>query len=189
MGPSRTIREAYRQRTGNEGAIQASGNWNDMAFRHEWPARARAWDQHQQVVYQAAIEGAIRTKARDWARRRDERLEAEYQLGRQLIERATTISKFPAAQQTVSADGKTTIINPIDTEDLRKAAVIGTAGSALARGAIEAALAIDASKEKLPDPVREAAAREKAMERLEAWRAEWRAKILAQPTAPPTATD
>jgi hypothetical protein len=43
----RSIRAAYRQKTGNENARQASGDWNALAIRWRWVERVLAWDDEQ----------------------------------------------------------------------------------------------------------------------------------------------
>ncbi len=63
LGPRRSIRGAYRQRSGNEGATgngQASGCWNAWARAYRWRERAEEWDRHVDREARLAHVDAVR---------------------------------------------------------------------------------------------------------------------------------
>lgn len=133
LGPDRSMAVAYRQRTGKDQAKQASGVWNGWAKRFDWPSRARAYDAYQEQLRQRSVDLETIQQARKWAARREQHLDAMYELGRSFISQARTLALMPVVQKTVEQDGRVTIYEAVDTSDLRRAAAVATLGDEMVR--------------------------------------------------------
>ena len=103
----------------------------------DWVDRVSAWDGHRDALRRDETTRQDALRRDRWNERRDELLEREHEIGEQLLRQAALISRFPIARTVVTADGTT--IEPIAAADVRRAGVIAHEGSALCRGAIEAA--------------------------------------------------
>jgi hypothetical protein len=137
LGPSRSVVEAFRQRTGKEQAKQASGQWNDWAARFDWSDRTRAWDDRQEAIRRRAEEKAAAERAEIWAKRRGVLDERTWTAAELLARRAQDLATFPVSRKTVHDGGKVTTIEPLDGTGLRAAASVHKTADTLARKTLE----------------------------------------------------
>lgn len=184
LAAERSIDAVARQLSGHrESTKRAPGRLKKWSVAHDWAARARAWDQHQARVRQAAAEAAERASAERWVRRRDELLEREYTVGKQLLDQAYAYSLFPAFETSKEADGKTTKVTALPPATARSAASIAREGAELARGAIDRALV--KQQEEPHATTTQSDTQKEATRRVEAHRAAMRARMLTTPAGPP----
>src|SRR4051812_47002363 len=79
LGAGRTLAAVASKHGGRPGGVKrASGRYVKWSARHEWTARARAYDAHQAAVRQSAVEKAEAESAGRWVGRRDEALESQW---------------------------------------------------------------------------------------------------------------
>jgi hypothetical protein len=81
------------------------GRWS---AKFDWVARCRAWDNH----LQAERDKVAAAEARKWERRRQEELEANWQLTQAIRAKAEKMIAWPIQRQETSKDGKTIVIEP-----------------------------------------------------------------------------
>lgn len=106
LGPKRSIVQAYRRATGNEGAAQAPGRWNGWSSQFGWIERATLYDAHLVGIAQQSIEQTVADEAAKWARRQMEQRESDWQVAQQLREKARQMLAFPLTRE-VEKDGVT----------------------------------------------------------------------------------
>ena len=133
LGLERSFREACRKgvvnprkSTAHPPADARSKTWAKWFKDHQWEERARGWDRHNSEVSQKALDEQTASAAVDWAKRREQAIEDQYQRGREMIEKATDIVR---SISTESADAKR----------LRDAAAVINTGAALVWEAIDTA--------------------------------------------------
>ena len=135
-GPGRSLLAVYLAAAGGKGkgkavhrrgapAGQAPGSWKRWSQVHRWPERAAAFDAHQDRARQRGIDSASEQAGSEWARRRLEAAEDEWQLARKIRQRAHTLASFPVKEETRKhEDGTIVIVNPINVGDLLKIATV-----------------------------------------------------------------
>ncbi len=111
LGPSRSLAEAYRQRTGKEQAKQAGGNWTSWYRRNEWKNRAESYDAYLD-------EEKRRAEAQKWRQRGEDLVEEQYKIAVAMLEKVRQMLNFPLVRQTVEQkdeDGRPVrvIIEPV----------------------------------------------------------------------------
>lgn len=119
---SRTVRNAYRQVSGNPSAIQAPGYFSDWATRFRWSERARLYDMDvARRQYEARMK-AIEANERKWAARKEQIAEQDFNDGESLRAKVREMIKAPIYRQTVTREDKspdgTTIIQHITLEPI-----------------------------------------------------------------------
>lgn len=189
LGPSRTVRDAYRQRTGNAQATQAGGSWNKWVKQHRWQERARAHDDHIAGLHQKGVDqGAVR-RGRKFAQIRDEFIAEGIERWRNRLRQTDLAATMPLTTQTVHRDGKTVVIEATDFEIHRKATVVAAKAQESALVLINMGLEIEsavaaevAERDSAARPVGEIS---DAQKRLEAWRAAQRKSYLTLTPVPP----
>lgn len=92
MGDRRSLSSVGRKLGKSKGLME---RWSS---KFSWVERASLFDRHMAEVRQNAREAAEASEARQWARRRAELREDEYQLGLKLIEKAKQMLGVPVAQ-------------------------------------------------------------------------------------------
>jgi hypothetical protein len=93
LGPRRTLRAVAEQCTRSRSTIQ---RWSS---RHQWVARARAYDEYRLAQEDAArrrvLAQATQTEARKWAERLAQEREDEWESSRALLEKAREMLASP----------------------------------------------------------------------------------------------
>lgn len=100
LGPSRTLRAAYRQLSGNEQASQCSGEFSMRAVRFRWQERANAWDDH----LQAERDRVAAEESAKWERRRLQNQEDVYLDAMRLREKARSMIEYPHLRRTLERE-------------------------------------------------------------------------------------
>ncbi len=95
LGAQRSL-EAVGQKLGKSGTLLS--RWSS---RWQWVARAKAYDEHLELLDLVAKQKATEAAATKWAERRAEQREAEWQLSEQLIVKAREMLTWPLAQSIV----------------------------------------------------------------------------------------
>jgi hypothetical protein len=100
MGEARTVRDAYRQVSGNPGASQAAGYFSEWSSKFEWFPRAADYDRH---LFRAETR-AVESERQKWARRRAELREDAWKDAAALRARARAILALPLTEKTETTD-------------------------------------------------------------------------------------
>jgi hypothetical protein len=108
MGEARTVRDAYRQVSGNPGASQAAGYFSEWSSKFEWFPRAADYDRHLFRVEVRTVE----TERAKWTRRRSALREDAWNDAAALRARARAILNLPLVEtveqtETIEDEGKT----------------------------------------------------------------------------------
>jgi hypothetical protein len=143
QGTAREVVQSYREFSGRREAKQAPGYFITWYTRHRWKARALAWDRRDAELKSQATERAIAQSANEWVKRRDKQSEIDYRLAQRFLEQSAEVAAMGLVKRTISSDGKTTIMEAVDSKDMRNAVVIAQAASALAWNAIHQQLYSD----------------------------------------------
>lgn len=95
LGVTRTISEAYRQKTGRQSAKMASGQWTLWAKRYDWHARAEAFDRYVEAIEAREEEKEFAKRRRLWIGRRSEIQDAAWRVAELLTKKAEEIISLP----------------------------------------------------------------------------------------------
>jgi hypothetical protein len=194
-GPNRSVLDVYRQAKGKPEASQAPGTWNRWVGRFEWQPRARAFDERMESIRLVAIEDAERKRAAIWAERATGWPEIEYRMAHTLMHKAHEITRGRATTVADDPQGDPagqTIILPVESLDLQRAASVAREAAALGRAAIASALGIDRLASTTvgvpiePSTPVSQATREAVEREIEEWTAKQRELILSMPRSAPT---
>lgn len=101
LGAGRSIDAAYAKQKGQQQKRnkRATGTWTAWSGAHDWPARAQAFDDHNEEVAQAARQRALAAESAKWEKRRQAQRERDYALGEGLQKTARELLKdLPAAR-------------------------------------------------------------------------------------------
>lgn len=139
LGPERSVPAAYRQRSGNDLAKQAGGQWNAWSKAFHWKSRALAYDHHTARVAQDAVDKVTAAQAEKWAARRDARAEVDWQLAEDLTRKVQVWAKMPPVSRTALADGRT-LVEAVGIRETKDVAAIAQAASQMAYAAINVAI-------------------------------------------------
>lgn len=101
MGPSRTL-------AGVKPGRRAPGRIGLWSVRHQWVARAIAWDDH----LQAERDRVAIAQACLWEERRQQHCEDTFRVGQALMAKGRAMLAFPNQKTTRQVDGETVIIEP-----------------------------------------------------------------------------
>jgi hypothetical protein len=102
MGSDRSIEAASRKHT------KSLQNFKELSARHNWVERCRQWDN----FLQRERDKVAAQEARKWERRRQQELEANWEVTQQLRAKFEKMLAWPMQRQTTSKNGKTVIIEP-----------------------------------------------------------------------------
>lgn len=110
LGDARTVRDAYRQVSGNPGATQAAGYFSEWAKRFDWFERAADYDRH---LFRAETK-TVESERVKWTRRRESLREDAFSDAQALRARARAILALPIEETTetkdeLDEDGKTVL--------------------------------------------------------------------------------
>jgi hypothetical protein len=143
LGPERSLHKAYRAHTRREKG-NAPGWWTRWSARYRWPIRARAWDDSNAAAMDSGRQRAIEAVAVDWAKRREEWRQSEWELRGLLVEKARKMLSFGLARKVEKRDpeGRTLIIYEPMRWKLADVAALLNIARELARGAAEMPLQI-----------------------------------------------
>lgn len=105
LGPKkRSVRAAYRQKSGKRYAKQAPGGWNTWAKDNRWQERAKIYDQHEaNLKFSRRQERIARIEDMAW------------EASQIMFQKAQEMSKFPIARnrQEIENGKKVVIIEPV----------------------------------------------------------------------------
>lgn len=134
LGSVRTYRTASKRMGRARHTLEKWGR------RHDWQARADAYDAFVRSVAQAEYERGVREEAERWQQRQREHREVEFEMARGLMDKAAAMLQFPLAQIVQEGDdGSTTIIKPTRWS-MRDAASLADTAAKLARLSAEMAV-------------------------------------------------
>lgn len=122
MGPTRSVSEAYRQKTGRKTAKMASGQWLAYYKKYRWTERAAEFDRYVAAIEAREDEKAFAERRRLWLGRRAVIQDDAWQLRAELLARARAILKLPLVRRVekrVEADEGKTVNVTIIHEPLR----------------------------------------------------------------------
>lgn len=187
MGPSRNVKEAFRQSSGNPDAKQANGSYNRWCKDFRWYERAVAFDAYQFDLKKAAEARAMIAAGFDLSKERHKAVRAALEYGDLLMQRGKIILGWPLADKIVkkkitARSGETieteTHYEAVDARNVAASARIGQIGMEMIRDAIDLASAIDAGPgvQGALDAAQTQGAIEEAERLWEVWEAEHRVK-------------
>lgn len=108
----RSVRLAWEARTGRSRGVLAPTRWRAWSKQHQWPERARCWDEWLANLYEAEARRRIEQDAAAHAAQLQAQRENELRTGQRLMAKATEMLSFPISSRTVKAedDGRTVVI-------------------------------------------------------------------------------
>jgi hypothetical protein len=108
LGPKRSVDRAYRiYSEQQESTKRASGRFTSWSVKHDWVARAQAWDDYHAMVRNEAIAEYERKTGTDLSWRSAKLQEELLSIKEKLVERMEIMAKWPLQRETLeSKDGK-----------------------------------------------------------------------------------
>jgi hypothetical protein len=156
LGKTRSLVQAYRNKSSKPHARQANGTWNGWSQRYDWFARALAYDNHNAAAAKRGVERATQKAAEkavtEWHEEKQRQRRLDLRLGRKFMDKSDGLANFPVVESVTSEDGSYTF-NPIHAREMALAARVGETGRGMCWGAINDGLA----EEQAPPAEEEAA--------------------------------
>lgn len=103
LGPDRSLAKAAEIFYGARKNLAQLGLWSR---RYDWVARARAYDDHLELVARNAIEKHEAARAEEFAERRARLREGVLDAGEKALERMNKILEWPMSEQRLVQDGE-----------------------------------------------------------------------------------
>jgi hypothetical protein len=106
LGSRRSARRVW-ERLGKSRALIE--RWS---ARHQWTERAKAWDEDQDKQRRKAEDSAMKAEAVNWAKRKQQSRESDWELAESLRAKARAMLEYPIAKRTILEGDGTVHVHP-----------------------------------------------------------------------------